>query len=200
MLKCCILNQQSAFFALSKGNRIELNMLTEYSRTEQESTPWNPTTATAVSTFSTTFTQVIQRMQMDCVINIFALILSEVNKSCQLDESNIQAHLKLTRWTSQFQAFKSCTPVTGDILRKRWNATSSKQFQVAIVWKSLLKKRVGWLLLDFLPTETEIKIDICYLFLWCAEFVSTLCVFFEASSAILGNTLPDRMDFLLHRF
>lgn len=35
--------------ALSKGNWIELNMLTEYSRTEQESTPWNLTTVTAVS-------------------------------------------------------------------------------------------------------------------------------------------------------
>lgn len=71
---------------------------------------------------------------------------------------------------------KSCTPWTGDILRKRWNATSSKQFQLAIVWKILLEKRVGWLFLDFLPTVTEIKIDICYLFLWCAEVILTLCV------------------------
>lgn len=37
-----------SLFALSKGNWIELNMLTEYSSTEQESTPWHPTTATAV--------------------------------------------------------------------------------------------------------------------------------------------------------
>lgn len=81
---------------------------------------------------------------------------------------------------------KSCTPWTGDILRKRWNATSLKQFQVAIVWKSLLEKRVGWLLLDFLPTETEIKIDICYLFLWCAEH--TVCVLWSLVSNTRKHT------------
>lgn len=75
---------------------------------------------------------------MESAIITFAIIQLEVNKNSQLGKA-LSTRPQTYKFDITVVGAESCKPWTGDILRKRPNTTSLKQFLLAIGWKKLLK-------------------------------------------------------------